>query len=108
MFQRVGLVTPWPNQEDRGRFEITGVPTDAMVFKVPSLLNVAQTAPYFHDGSVADLAAAVRAMARHQLGIELDDARTGSIVTFLNALTGEIPTDYIARPPLPDSAVAQR
>ena len=101
MYQQVGLVKPWPNQEDLGRFEVTGEEADRLYFKVPGLRNVAETGPYFHDGSVASLPEAVRMMARHQLGRELDDETIASIVTFLKALTGEIPTDYVKRPQLP-------
>lgn len=107
LFQRVGLVTPWPNQEDRGRFEVSRQASDAMVFKVPSLINVAKTGPYFHDGSIDDLPTAVRVMARHQLGIELEVAQTTAIVTFLEALTGEVPSGYIARPQLAESVGSQ-
>jgi len=101
MFQVAGFVEPWPDRSDLGRFEVTGKTADRMVFKVPTLKNVARTAPYFHDGSVADLGAAVRAMGRHQLGVELADAEVASIVTFLGALTGALPEDYIAAPPPP-------
>jgi cytochrome c peroxidase len=107
MFQVAGFALPWPNQADLGRFELTKIPTDRMVFKVPSLKNVAQTAPYFHDGSVATLPEAVRVMGRHQLGIDLSDAEVASIVTFLGALTGELPRDYIRRSSLPAGAKAE-
>lgn len=104
MYQVAGVVEAWPNQRDLGRFEVTQVVTDRMVFKVPTLRNIARTAPYFHDGSAATLPDAVRAMGRHQLGIQLGDGEVRSIVTFLNALTGELPTGYIQRPTLPPDA----
>jgi len=69
-----------------------------MVFKVPSLRNVAETAPYFHDGRVATLEEAVRRMARYQLGRKLSDAEVASIVTWLGCLTGTIPEAYITPP----------
>ena len=100
-FQKLGLVKPWPTVTDSGRFKVTGRAQDMMVFKVPSLRNVAHTGPYFHDGSVGDLRDAVRLMARHQLGKELTDVQVGSIVTWLGSLTGELPAEYIANPPLP-------
>jgi cytochrome c peroxidase len=103
MYQKAGLVKPWPNQKDQGRFEVTKNESDKMMFKVPSLRNVDKTAPYFHDGSVADLGAAVKQIANLQLGRKLTDAQTAEIVTFLGALTGEIPTDYIKQPELPES-----
>lgn len=96
MFERVGAVEPWPNQKDQGRSVVTGRSEDAMMFKVPTLRNIAKTAPYFHDGSAATLGEAVKRMGRHQLGIELSSAEVGSITTWLESLTGEVPVDYIA------------
>ena len=72
-----------------------------MVFKVPPLRNVAETAPYFHDSSAPDLPTAVRQMARAQLDLDLDDRRVEDIVAFLGALTGRIPADLVATPHLP-------
>jgi cytochrome c peroxidase len=43
-------------------------------------------------------------MGRHQLGLELSQAEVASIVTWLNSLTGELPTDYIKKPALPGGA----
>jgi cytochrome c peroxidase len=40
---------------DRGREEVTGNAADHGAFKTPSLRNVALTAPYMHDGSLATL-----------------------------------------------------
>ena len=72
-----------------------------MTFKVPSLRNVAKTAPYFHDGSVKTLDEAVKMMAFYQLGDELTGPEVSSIVAFLGALTGDVPVTYIAKPALP-------
>jgi cytochrome c peroxidase len=99
MFQKVGGQLAWPNQRDQGRYEVTHLAADRMVFKVPSLRNVAVTAPYFHDGSVSDLGEAVRMMARHQLGFELEPDEVTAIVTWLGALTGEVPD--VTPPALP-------
>lgn len=100
-YQRVGAVEPWSNQGDQGRFEYTHDPADRMMFRVPTLRNVAKTAPYFHDGSAATLQQAVHDMGRHQLGLSLSSAEVGSIVAWLNSLTGELPLDYIQKPALP-------
>jgi cytochrome c peroxidase len=89
MYERAGVAEPWPNQADLGRFAVTNDEGDRMKFKVPTLRNVAETAPYFHDGSAATLEVAVRMMGRHQLGLELSDAETGSIVVWLKSLTGK-------------------
>ena len=104
MFEKVGARIPWPEQNDRGRRNVTGNLADDMVFKVPSLRNVARTAPYFHDGSAATLEQAVEAMAHHQLGIELGAGEVRAIVAWLDTLTGDIPTDYIKKPLLPPAA----
>src|SRR5262249_14540515 len=61
---------------DEGRADVTKNPDDLYVFRVASLRNVAMTAPYFHDGSVATLPEAVHVMARVQLGVTLGDAET--------------------------------
>ncbi len=91
LYQKFGVIQPYQHAGDLGRFEITRNPEDKYVFKVPSLRNVARTAPYFHDGKVATLEEAVRTMARTQLGkdMPIEDAR--HIVAFLESLTGELP-----------------
>jgi cytochrome c peroxidase len=104
MFEHVGARVPWPESVDRGRKQVTGAAADDMVFKVPSLRNVAKTAPYFHDGSAATLNAAVRMMARHQLGVELEDDEARELEAWLGSLTGDIPHEYIAPPALPPGA----
>ncbi|MFO0660700.1 MAG: cytochrome-c peroxidase [Polyangiaceae bacterium] len=103
MYQKAGLVVPWPNQKDQGRFEVTKKDEDKMRFKVPSLRNIEKTAPYFHDGSVASLDEAVKMMAKHQLGKDLKPEEITSIVTFLKTLTGDVPKEYIQAPKLPAS-----
>lgn len=56
--------------------------------RVPSLRNVAVTAPYFHDGSISTLPEAVRKMAHSQLALEIGDRDIKDISAFLGALTG--------------------
>jgi cytochrome c peroxidase len=58
------------------------------IVRVPSLRNVATTAPYFHDGSAPTLDEAVRKMAAAQLDRTLSDRQVESIVAFLQTLTG--------------------
>jgi cytochrome c peroxidase len=99
----MGQAEPYPGITDEGRFIITGNEADMHSFKVPSLLNIAETGPYLHDGSVDSLAEVVRIMARHQLARDLTDAQVNDIVAFLNSLTGEIPWDYITVPEFPPS-----
>ncbi len=62
--------------------------TSSSLMRVPSLRNVAATAPYFHDGSAATLDEAVRRMARAQLGEDMSQTQIRTIVAFLQTLTG--------------------
>ncbi|HEX7407747.1 MAG TPA: hypothetical protein VF515_08885, partial [Candidatus Binatia bacterium] len=61
---------------------------DRHKLKVPTLRNVANTFPYFHDGSASDLPAAVRKMAHYQVGVDLPQAEVAAIAKFLATLTG--------------------
>ncbi len=58
--QRIGV----PDAPDLGRFEVTHEPADRRAFRTPSLRNVALTAPYMHDGSLATLDAVLDHYAR--------------------------------------------
>jgi cytochrome c peroxidase len=85
---------------DLGRFAITKTAGDEYVFKVPTLRNIALTAPYFHSGKVWDLNQAVSVMGAVQLGIKLSPEQVADIVAFLASLTGELPSvTYPALPP---------
>jgi cytochrome c peroxidase len=77
-------------EPDPGRFRVTHDPLDKEVFRVPSLRNVALTAPYFHDGRATTLEQAVDLMARVQLGRALNGQDIRLIVAFLRTLTGEV------------------
>ncbi len=94
LFQRFGIFSdPFAQgpvrTADLGRFTITDQPDDRFVFRVPSLRNVAVTAPYFHDGRAQTLEQAIEEMARSQLGRLLSEQEIGLIATFLRILTGE-------------------
>ncbi len=99
---KMGLVQPYESK-DLGRFDLTQNEADKGVFKVPSLRNIEKTGPYLHDGSVASLDEAVVLMGRHQLGKELDAATVSQITAFLGSLTGDLPTERIQPPTLPES-----
>ena len=86
-YQKMGLLNPYANTKDLGRYDVTKKDADKYFFKVPSLRNVALTAPYFHDGASATLEDAVQQMAHLQLNKKLSDEEVKSIVTFLGALT---------------------
>ena len=76
---------------DKGRFMVTKTPSDEYVFKVPTLRNIALTAPYFHTGQVWDLRQAVAIMGTSQLGVQLTDDEIDKITAFLGSLTGDQP-----------------
>jgi cytochrome c peroxidase len=94
MFQRFGVMADFfkgrqLSKADLGRYNVTGLEEDRHVFKVPSLRNVAVTAPYFHDGSVQRLEKAVEIMGLYQLGKALSAEDVKLIVAFLHSLSGE-------------------
>ncbi len=78
-------------KSDLGHFNVTGHQEDRHVFKVPSLRNIARTAPYFHDGSIDKLEKAVETMARYQLGVTLSAPDKSALVSFLQSLNGRLP-----------------
>jgi cytochrome c peroxidase len=75
LFQRHGIFRPLASPKPE-------------ILRVPSLRNVAVTAPYFHDGSALTLEDAVRQMAVSQLNSTLTDQQVNAIVAFLQTLTG--------------------
>lgn len=97
MYQRFGVMGDYfqdrgdLQEADRGLFNATGDPRDEFVFRVPSLRNVAITAPYFHDASAETLEEAVQTMAQYQLGRELSEQQARDIAAFLQTLTGALP-----------------
>jgi cytochrome c peroxidase len=88
-----------PPQVDVGRYEVTLDPKDRWAYKTPTLRNVALTAPYMHDGSLATLADVVAFY--NQGGIDnenkspllvplhLNAAEQTALVAFLHSLTGD-------------------
>jgi cytochrome c peroxidase len=98
-YQKLGVYRDWPDQKtDPGRFTLTREARDRMYFKVPTLRNVEQTGPWFHDGHVKTIQEAVRLMGTYEAGQKLSEAEVDSIVSFLHALTGDIPQQYIQPP----------
>lgn len=106
-FQKVGSVRPYvTDNSSKGRKDVSGKPWDEMMFKVPTLLNVERTAPYFHDGAVKTLPDAVKKMADIQLDMNLSEKQVEEIVAFLESLNGELPK--IEKPTLPPSGPETR
>ncbi len=95
MFQTFGVMADYfadrgnITKADLGRFNVTGQEKDRYAFKVPSLRNVALTAPYFHDGTANNLQDAVKVMAKYQLGRQLSNDEVTSLVSFLKTLSGK-------------------
>jgi cytochrome c peroxidase len=92
--------------QDPGRFEVTEREEDRHFFKVPSLLNVTLTAPYFHDGSEWSLHAAIREVALSQLDLSLSGTQVDELVNFMHALSGEVSVYAREMPVLPPSTSA--
>ncbi len=97
LYEKLGIVRPYftgdmvASEADMGRYAVTGEEDHRYEFKVPSLRNVALTAPYLHDGSVVDLENTVRIMAYYQIGRDIPDEEINLIVHFLGSLTGRHP-----------------
>ncbi len=85
--------------KDNGRYEVTKAEADKHLWRVPTLRNIALTAPYFNHGGVPTLDQAVRVMAKAQLNKELTDAQAADLVAFLNGLSGEFPEMTLPRLP---------
>lgn len=94
MFEKMGLMGDYfvdrgdITKADNGRFNVDHQPHSMHEFRVPSLRNVALTAPYFHDGHATSLEQAVTTMAQYQLGRHMPADDIKAIVAFLNTLTG--------------------
>lgn len=102
-FRNNGL-PPYPGINDIGRAEVTGSTADNYKFKVPSLRNVAITAPYMHDGRFGSLASVLNfydtgvqdsetldpiLKQNNRLGIDLSEEEKQALIAFLNTLTDE-------------------
>ena len=84
---------------DPGRQALTGLSGDLGKFKVPTLRNVAMSAPYMHDGSLATLSDVIERYARGGRGdpttdpqiipLSLTDENKADLLAFLDALTDE-------------------
>ena len=92
--------------EDTGRFQVTKDEKDRHMYRVPTLRNIALTAPYFHNGQVPTLDQAVRVMGKTQLNKDLSDEQVVEVVAFLNTLSGKFPEQTLPRlPPTPNLSV---
>ncbi len=99
-YDNAELETKYGFKKDMGRYEVTKKEEDKHMFRVPTLRNVAMTAPYFHNGGVKTLDEAIRVMAKVQLNKDLSPQQVDDIFAFLTALTGEFPKIEIPRLPV--------
>jgi cytochrome c peroxidase len=101
-FPNAELEAKYGFSKDLGRAEVTKKEGDRHMFRVPTLRNIALTAPYFHNGKVKTLEEAVHIMAKVQLNKDLPKKDAESIATFLmEGLTGEFPKQMM--PHLPET-----
>lgn len=98
-FSNNDYIKKYDLMNDKGRYIVNKTEADKHNFRVPTLRNITDTAPYFHNGSVTSLNEAVRVMAKTQLNKQLNDNEVEDIVAFLGTLTGEYPE--ITMPRLP-------
>jgi cytochrome c peroxidase len=92
MYQKMGVFIPYRQDKNlNGRIDVTKRDRDKFVYKVPSLRNIANTAPYMHDGQVKTLKEAIISMREHQFGVLNNSKSIEQIEAFLHTLTGETP-----------------
>jgi cytochrome c peroxidase len=95
MYEKMGLMGDYfadrgeVTEADKGRFNLTHDMLNLYEFRVPSLRNVALTAPYFHDGHAKTLEEAIAVMTKYQLGRPMPEPDLAAIAAFLRCLTGE-------------------
>ncbi len=99
-FYNLGVI-PHSGPEDAGRYAVTKKEEDRNAFKTPSLRNIALTAPYMHDGSIATLEEVIELYDRGGgegqnkskliYKLDLNAQEKTDLVAFLRALTGEMP-----------------
>lgn len=88
-----------PLQDDDGRFEVTHQESDRWAYRTPSLRNVALTAPYMHDGSLATLEAVIEYYQKGGIDnpgrdelvqpLQLTEEDKRDLAAFLRSLTGD-------------------
>ena len=90
LFTTSPLIAKYKLLDDVGRFNSTKNEADKHVWRVPSMRNVKETAPYFHNGLVPNLDEAVRVCAAGGNNRDLSQAEVKSITAFLGSLSGAL------------------
>jgi cytochrome c peroxidase len=109
LYYNVGIGTAGKadDQVDVGRSKVSEQDADWGAFKVPSLRNVSRSAPYFHDGSVATLAEAVKVMAtggvdnKNKTPLMADRGLSEGELAALEAFLGALECGALQQPNLP-------
>lgn len=102
MFPNKELEDELQIKKDLGRYEVTKLESDKNMFRVPTLRNIALTAPYFHNGSASNLKQAIKVMGQLQLNKKLSNEEIESIETFLKTLSGQRPKQTMPLLPIED------
>ena len=101
-FQNTGVAwrADTTSYQDEGRFDVSGNERDRGKFKTPTLREIARTAPYMHDGSLATLADVVnfyndggrpnRNLFPLVRPLRLTDTEKQALVSFLESLSGTV------------------
>ncbi len=96
LYEKLGIVQAYYpennklEETDFGRYHLTADEEDRYEFKVPSLRNVARTAPYLHDGSIKTLEEVISIMGHYQIGRTISKTDIKAIKSFLQTLNGEV------------------
>jgi cytochrome c peroxidase len=91
-YQKFGVAKNFSRRENSlDLYSLTLNPSDKNVFKVPTLRNVAKTAPYLHTGEIKTLKKVIIIMSEYNLGFKLSDDEVEKIEAFLKTLTGDTP-----------------
>jgi cytochrome c peroxidase len=98
-FDNNSYVKQYNFKADFGRYDVTKNEADKHYFRIPTLRNIADTAPYFHNGSVQTLNEAIKVMGKTQLNQDITDIEALQIEVFLKALSGTIPPQTMPQLP---------
>jgi cytochrome c peroxidase len=112
-FHNIGVGVRNGAPTDLGRYEVTHTERDRGAFKTPSLRNIAETAPYMHDGSLDTLVQVIDFYAAGGNAnpwldskirmVHLTTREKTDLVAFLKSLSSEVPSEA-----LPDKILSKR
>jgi cytochrome c peroxidase len=112
-FHNIGVGVRNGTPTDLGRYEVTHTDHDRGAFKTPSLRNIAETAPYMHDGSLDTLVQVIDFYAAGGNAnpwldskirmVHLTTREKADLLAFLKSLSGEVPSEA-----LPDEILSNR